>query len=1147
MDKSYITVLGDGLKKDFQLPFDYLEQDDILVSVNNVILAMGDDYDFTDRYWIKLKVAPAEGVKIKFQRLTDRDRAIATYSNGTVLTADTLNQQTEQTLMITQEAFDSLEGALSVPYGEADYDADNKRIRNLGDAVDDTDAVNKRGVQAVVNSAKPELDAYEDRCKDIELSCKNTFQNMSTTLENATTLAVAKAVSKAKTEADRAEAISDGVQSKVDGAINSSIGTAMITVNAKVNEAKGYADQTKTIFDNATIYVDNQVNGAISTCNAKALEATNQANRAEEEANRAENSAHNAASNVVLELNAIKANVQMNADVAEDAMEEAVLAKDTAISESIKAKNSADHAQFLSDNLGLTITGEISVALDAVTQNIVNTCQSKANECEAFSTHMDQVSAETIAECDGYADNARHSAQDAENEAIRAKSEADRAENIANTTSDIVIGEVTTLRDEVQGLASNVLANKQSVDINTALSYEYKNSAKDEADRASGLVSNVQSQINDAIDTALTNTTATLRAEAKSYADSAKEQADIAIDTVADLQEYVDVQVNGAISTATNEANRATTEANRAKSEADRAQVQANNSASNVVDELSGIRNQVITNANLASGYKDQAEIFKNTASGEADRAYTEANRASSEAGTAQNASVLAQQHAVSASGVPLGTLCYFPKDSSYPGFLRCNGGPVMKTYYPLLVEYLNPGQTMALLPNIPVNADGHYAYIKAYAQTAPEGGGTGGDTGGGTITATDYKIPQSIIRGQKHSFKYPHNVSYKPNFLSYLGLEVTLHASVVDPFEVAFGTPNGVETGLALANMNITLPSYDGTYHIYVEQADGGGLTLGYTNALPCYSVEHYGYHVIPSHTGPSSSFGVASASNEVVGSEAYKAFQAGAGTDSTREDTGWKTTTMNATLKYVFNVPTLLSECLFWANSSQAHGRAPKEFTIWISENDDVPDTMVAEITDFNQFAYWRSYSVTEFVGCKLPEPKLVKSVEFRFTKNQANDDSKGLLIHDIRLLVNGGHYNPASKEFKYNGNAVKRVFIGKVVVYGATGSSVMCYHFGDFCYLPINNGNLCSQAIIYLENNPFGAPVQVIECEGYASNVNYTSNVQDWIKVITGSNYGMSDSVVNEDTIKFYGYSYVTQNAIESKNMPQTVMRALIKRAF
>jgi hypothetical protein len=110
---SKISYSADGMADSFTVPFEYISQVDVQVSVNGVLKTLGTDYTFPSSSYIKFNAKPTGTVFL--QRITPRDHRLVDFQDATVLTESDLDTSAKQSLFIAQESLDTAVGALRVP------------------------------------------------------------------------------------------------------------------------------------------------------------------------------------------------------------------------------------------------------------------------------------------------------------------------------------------------------------------------------------------------------------------------------------------------------------------------------------------------------------------------------------------------------------------------------------------------------------------------------------------------------------------------------------------------------------------------------------------------------------------------------------------------------------------------------------------------------------------------------------------------------------------------------------------------------------------------------------------------------------------------------------------------------------------------
>lgn len=172
MADTIANYTGNGTQTDFVVPFDYLKKSFVHVYVDNglTLLTGGDygdtgaDYYFLDDTTIRLKTAPAEGEGIVVRRYTSATERIVSFEDASILKATDLDTSQLQAFHIAEEARDNVKDAM-LRDDEGNWDAQNARIVNVADPVDDQDAMTlgyyKNDKQSVID-LKNETKGYRD-------------------------------------------------------------------------------------------------------------------------------------------------------------------------------------------------------------------------------------------------------------------------------------------------------------------------------------------------------------------------------------------------------------------------------------------------------------------------------------------------------------------------------------------------------------------------------------------------------------------------------------------------------------------------------------------------------------------------------------------------------------------------------------------------------------------------------------------------------------------------------------------------------------------------------------------------------------------------------------------------------------------------
>jgi hypothetical protein len=149
-----ITYTGDGTDVTFgPIPFPYLEDSDVLITINGVTTAAFTIDNSTKI--ITFSSAPANGSTIRVYRNTDNETLAATFISGSAIRAVDLNDNFTQNLYVIQEIDNNaVQTDGSTPF-VGDVNMGGYKITNLAAPVAGTDAANRSFVEDVFTSEVP--------------------------------------------------------------------------------------------------------------------------------------------------------------------------------------------------------------------------------------------------------------------------------------------------------------------------------------------------------------------------------------------------------------------------------------------------------------------------------------------------------------------------------------------------------------------------------------------------------------------------------------------------------------------------------------------------------------------------------------------------------------------------------------------------------------------------------------------------------------------------------------------------------------------------------------------------------------------------------------------------------------------------------
>jgi len=141
---SFVNHVSNGTVGPYSIPFEYLSEAEIDVTVDGVAKTLNTDYTFSSGTQIQFVLAPTQNAAIRFQRNTDISAKQVDFSDGSVLTEADLDANTDQLIFALQEAADDTASGI-VPSG-TNLTANNKIIKNVGNPVDAQDTATKNYV-----------------------------------------------------------------------------------------------------------------------------------------------------------------------------------------------------------------------------------------------------------------------------------------------------------------------------------------------------------------------------------------------------------------------------------------------------------------------------------------------------------------------------------------------------------------------------------------------------------------------------------------------------------------------------------------------------------------------------------------------------------------------------------------------------------------------------------------------------------------------------------------------------------------------------------------------------------------------------------------------------------------------------------------
>lgn len=261
MASTIANYQGNGSTTDFNVPFDYLAKKFVKVTVDSREKLGGDygdttkDYFFVDKTTIRFNTAPASGTEIIIRRYTSATDRIVSFKDASVLKAKDLDVSTIQTIHIAEEGRDIINDALIVDK-EGNWDAKGKRIVNVGDPIDDNDAITlkfykedaKGAYQAKLDAeaARDAAKISETKAKASEVNAKESEVNSKASAGTAVSAAKHADTVMAENQAiiEEARQIQTNVETSESNAYENAVIATQKAEEAKVSERNAKESET---------------------------------------------------------------------------------------------------------------------------------------------------------------------------------------------------------------------------------------------------------------------------------------------------------------------------------------------------------------------------------------------------------------------------------------------------------------------------------------------------------------------------------------------------------------------------------------------------------------------------------------------------------------------------------------------------------------------------------------------------------------------------------------------------------------------------------------------------------------------------------------------------------------------------------------
>lgn len=149
----YNPATSDQITNGFEIPFDYLEDEHVIVEVNGV---QNTNTELTTGTPVKIKITSGPGSAgdiVRVRRKSQPDTDLVDFENGSILTESELDRAYRHNRYLAEEITELNDASLQEEEGGTDWDARSKKIKNLGTPTLTADATTKQYVDDKVSQA----------------------------------------------------------------------------------------------------------------------------------------------------------------------------------------------------------------------------------------------------------------------------------------------------------------------------------------------------------------------------------------------------------------------------------------------------------------------------------------------------------------------------------------------------------------------------------------------------------------------------------------------------------------------------------------------------------------------------------------------------------------------------------------------------------------------------------------------------------------------------------------------------------------------------------------------------------------------------------------------------------------------------------
>ena len=270
MANSYVQYTGNGSTTAFSITFDFIDASHLVCTVNGV----GTSYTLSSGNTVAtLASAPAANAAIEFRRTTSQTSRLTDYVAGSVLKETDLDTDSKQGFFMGQEAIDNAANTIQQDNSDFNWDANNKKIKDVTDPTAAQHAATKNYVDTGANSQVVSATTQATAAANSATAAATSATNAATSASTASTQATNSSNSATTSTTKAGEAST----SATAAASSASTATAQAsTATTKASEAATSATNAATSATTSSTQATNSANSATAAA-ASATAAANSA------------------------------------------------------------------------------------------------------------------------------------------------------------------------------------------------------------------------------------------------------------------------------------------------------------------------------------------------------------------------------------------------------------------------------------------------------------------------------------------------------------------------------------------------------------------------------------------------------------------------------------------------------------------------------------------------------------------------------------------------------------------------------------------------------------------------------------------------------------------------------------------------------